>query len=275
MKIAACINAWGDTLELLPYCIDNIAPVVDLVIILWSEQSNYGVIDSRMVTFASEFKKEKVLFARVEPVLNYGPPINEREKRNHGLRIAKALLCTHFLSMDADEFYTQDEFLKDKERFLTSDLKGLVARTQVYFKSPKLTIGLDTTLVSYIHKLTNDLQFNFNKSYPFTWNKNQLLIDPTRQLNINDGVEMTDTIMHHYSYVRKDLEKKIENSTARGNIRRSTIRQDFALAKEGGYCNFYGKKLIRASVDFNLPELDVHEDLQSLSPTNGKKSSNT
>lgn len=275
MKIAACINAWGDTLELLPHCINNIAPVVDMVIVLWSEKSNYGVSDPRMQAFANEFKKEKVIFARCEPVLNYGPPINETEKRNHGLRIAKGLACTHFLSMDADEFYIQEEFLKDKERFLNPNLKGLVARTQVYFKSPKLTIGLDTTLVSYIHKLTNDLQFNFNKSYPFTWNKNQLLIDPTRQLNINDGVEMTDTIMHHYSYVRKDLEKKIENSTARGNIRRSTIRQDFALAKEGGYCNFYGKKLIRASVDFNLPELDVHEDLQSLSPTNGKKSSNT
>lgn len=274
MKIAACINSWGDTLELLPYCINNITPVVDLVIVLWSEKSNYGVSDYRMEDFTRSFKDDKVIFKNCEPYLELSPAVNETSKRNVGLQLAKALHCTHFLSMDADEFYAQEEFLKDKARFLNPNLKGLVARTQVYFKSPKLTIGLDTTLVSYIHRIDKNLQFNFNKSYPFTWNKNQLLIDPTRQLNINDGVEITDTIMHHYSYVRKDLEKKIENSTARGNIRRSTIREDFLSAKEGGYCNFYGKKLIRASVDFNLPELDVHEDLQSLSPTNGNKSSN-
>ena len=63
--------------------------------------------------------------------------------------------------------------------------------------------------------------------------------------------------MHHYSWLRKDYGKKIRNSTARANIEKSTIVQDLRLAKDGYFCNFYGKKLYTVENRFNLPEYDV------------------
>ncbi len=249
IRIVAIYNVWDDW-NLLHESVKNIAPLVDSIIIVASETSNYGE-----VSLIPEYWKDKVI--AVEPPLSRRPDENERFKRNYGLDLAKRAGYTHFIMMDADEFYEPEAFLKEKERFLNDDLNGLVCACQVYFKSPQLTIGLDTTLITFIHKITPGLKFEFNRQFPFAFDKNGIRIDPTRQLNIKNGVEWSNIIMHHYSWVRKDVDKKIRNSTARTNIERSTVRQDFALATEGYYCNFYGKKLIRASVNFNLPEFDV------------------
>jgi hypothetical protein len=102
-----------------------------------------------------------------------------------------------------------------------------------------------------------------NKEMPFAWTsidtlpftlKKQIRIDPTRQLNINTGIEWSDIFMHHYSWVRKDYGLKIRNSSARINIERSTITQNLLCAKDGYYCQFYGKHLTSCPNVFGLPE---------------------
>jgi len=57
------------------------------------------------------------------------------------------------------------------------------------------------------------------------------------------------------SWVRKDVKKKIRNSTARQNIERSSIVRDYTNAKEGYFCEFYGKTLERSPNVFGLPEI--------------------
>ena len=268
MKLAAVYNSWDDW-EILEHSIKNIRPLVDLVIVVYSKTSNYGEVSTGPDGSAHQFDITNipVFFFRCEPILTLRPEENERMKRNEGLRYAKELQATHFLMMDSDEVYEPEPFLKEKERFLNSDLQGLVCASQVYFKSPRLTIGLDTTRVTFIHKITPNLRFEWNKKFPFAFDKMAIRIDPTRMLNINSGVEWSDIIMHHYSWVRSDFEKKIRNSTARANIERSTIRQDLALAKEGYFCEFYQKTLIRASVDFNIPDVqDFQKPLAASSP---------
>lgn len=272
MKLAAIYNVWDDW-DLLHRSIENISPLVDGVIVIYSNESNYGELSVIPDTF--DILHEYMNFVNYEPKKGIRPDENERDKRNAGLSIARFEGFTHFIMMDADEFYEPEAFLKEKERFLNPYLNGLVCACQVYFKSPKLTIGLDTTLITFIHKITPGLKFEFNRQFPFAFDKNGIRIDPTRQLNIKKGVEWSEIIMHHYSWVRKDVEKKIRNSTARHNIERSTIRNDFALAKEGSFIKFYGKQLIRASVDFNIPEFNVYEDLQPLPSASGEPPSST
>jgi len=267
MKLAAIINTWGDTLELLPYCIDNILPVVDQVIVVWSEKSNYGEIDPQMRFFAENYKNKRTIFKNCEPDLRHQPYVNETMKRNYGLWVADSIGCTHFITCDGDEYYVQEEFLKEKERFKNESLNGLVCASQVYFKHPWLTIGLDTTRVTFIHKITPGLRFGLNRNYPFAFD-NGIKIDPTRQLNINSGVEWSNIIMAHYSWIRTDISKKIRNSTARANLERSTIRQDYALANENYFCKFYQKTLTRSTVDFGIP--DVYKDLQPLAASHTK-----
>jgi len=262
MKLALIICVWDDW-NILKYTLKNMVPLVDGVIVVCSETSNYGEKSPLPL-----FNEQDVLYFIKEPDLSLKPDVNERNKRNFGLEKARLRGYTHFLMADADEIYEPEPFLKEKERFLNENLKGLVCASQVYFKSPKLTIGLDRTRITFIHKITPNLRFEFNKDYPYAFDRTGIYIDPTRQLNINNGVEWSNIICHHYSWVRKDYEKKIHNSTAKANIERSTIRQDLSLAKEGHFCKFYDKTLIRASVDFNIPEFNVDENLQSLPPGN-------
>jgi hypothetical protein len=250
MKLCAIYNVWDDW-DWLKISTDRIAPLVDGIIVVASEKSNHGEHSP-----IPEEWRDKVAIR--EPQFHV-PMHSETDKRNYGLSLARKSGYTHFIAMDADEVYDPLEFTKDKDRFKDPSLMGLVCRTQVYFKSPTLTIGLDTTLVPHIHKITPTIRHEFNKNYPYAWDGKSIRIDPTRSLSINSGVDLSDSVMHHYSYVRKDYEKKIRNSTARANLERSTIRQDLALATENYFVKFYGRVLVRAQVDFQIPEMNVSD----------------
>ena len=258
MKLCAIYNVWDDW-YLLRLSHLQIYSLVDGVIIVESETSNFGE-RSEM----KPFHDSKTIFYRVEPNLNKEPRENETDKRNFGLQKARELGYTHFLMMDADEFYEPEEFKKELKRFENPNLMGLVCRVKCYFRSPELTIGYDTTLVPWVHKITPNLRFEFNRNYPFAWtlldkiphtHTKHIRIDPTRSMNINDYVEWSEITMHHMSQIRSDMKKKIRNSTARANIEKSSLLEDYKNAKEGYYCKFYGKTLEKCENIFGLPEI--------------------
>lgn len=247
MKLAAVLIVWDDW-ELLEKAVENLTGLVDGFIIVASETSSYGEISPIPVKWRNK------VYVR-EPFFNH--PMNcETDKRNFGLDVARRLGYTHFLPGDADEFYDRQEFLRARQRFYDEpDLVGLVCATQVYFASPELTIGLDTTLIPFIHKILPGMRHEMNRRYPFAWDNGRIRIDPTRQMNINSGVKWDDIIMHHVSWFRRDYEKKIRNSTARDNIKRSSILNDLLHATDGYFCQFYQKRLTRCSDRFGLNEL--------------------
>lgn len=255
MRLAAVYNVWGDQ-ELLAHSIKHIRPLVDGIIVVYSTISNFGEVDPNF-----DFL-ENVEYIVYHPQ-QISPRENETSKRNAGLSHARKLGYTHFLMMDADEFYEPTKFIEVKDNFM-DDLNGLVCRVKCYFKSTTLTIGYDTTLVPFIHKITPDLKFEFNKNYPFAWTdtdsvpftpKKRIRIDPTRSMNITSGVEWSDIVMHHMSWVRSDIMKKIRNSTARQNLEQSTIVQDYLHASPGYFCQFYGKILEECPNVFRIPEI--------------------
>jgi hypothetical protein len=252
MKLAAVYNVWADTEGLLELSVRSIINYVDKVFIVYSNYSNSG----ENIPWALNIPaSSKVAYIHYEPLPYISPSVNERFKRIAGLSQARAENYTHILTMDGDEFYTPSDLLNARN-IIEADpsLNGMVVKSQVYFKRPDLTIGLDTTLVPFIHKITPTLTYQMNRKYPYAWVDNVIRIDPTRQFNITSGVMMSkNIIMHHYSYVRKDLEIKIRNSSARGNIENSTIREDWANAKEGYFCKFYGKTLTKCPNLFDLP----------------------
>ena len=245
MRLVAIYNIWDDW-DWLEISTRKLEKLVDGFIIIASERSNYGELSP-----IPEKWRGKIVVR--EPQFNH--PLNcETDKRNFGLSLAKKENYTHFLSLDSDELYEEEPFLKAKERFKDPELEGLVCATQVYFKSPNLTIGLDTTRVPFIHKLTPFTKHEFNRQYPYAWDGHQIKIDPSRSLNINSGVKWDEIIMHHYSHCRKDYEKKIRNSTAKSNLQRSSILTSYRQASAGKYCDFYRKSLVPATVDFGIHE---------------------
>lgn len=259
MKLAAIINYWSDCDGLLEHCIDSAAKWADHIIVVFSIKSNYGEVGVEPLCIDLPW----LVFRNFEPDLKLSPRDNETNKRNHGLKCAKLFLCTHFVSMDADEFYHAQAVKKAKEIFTDKDVTGLVVPCETRFGKPWLSIGLDTTLVPFIHILKDTTEHCFNRSYPYAWIDGNIRIDPTRSLNNQTGIVRLDwpVIMTHMSWVRRDFGLKIRNSTARANIERSTILNDLACAKEGYFCQFYGKTLVRTNVDFGIPDLSPAQDV--------------
>lgn len=266
MKLAAIVNHWVDCEELLPFFIKNTLQWADALVIVVSDKSNTGEVKYVGLSqhiYASVLSGAKdVTFQKWSPDLNKSQRDNETDKRNFGLDAARFIGATHFVTCDTDEMYIPEEVNRIKELFDDTNLNGLVVPCQTYFAHPWLTIGRDTTLVPFIHKLNPDTRHEFNRSYPFAWIDGKIRIDPTRSLNYTSGIIHTESVvMHHYSYIRRDMALKIRNSTARANIERSTILNDLACAKEGYFCQFYGKTLVRTDVDFGIPDLSPAQDV--------------
>lgn len=249
-RLAAIFNAFGDCACLMPYAIEAMRPLVDDIIVVWSSVSNRGM------SLEYELPKKCTLI-RCEPKSRDAHQ-NEINKRQVGLQAARSMEFTHFIMADLDEFYTPEEFNQEKERIYSQNLAGSVCRVKTYFKAPTLTIGYDHTLVPFIHKITPQLAYKLKFSrYPFAVDKNHVAwIDPTRRLNITKGVVMSDITMHHYSYVRKNMELKIQNSSA--NLRKSApiIYEDLKNAKPGYLCKSYNRILEQCDNLFNLPEYE-------------------
>lgn len=253
LKLAAIFVVWADCEDILQYAVDNIAPVVDGIIVVWSKKSNHGVEINFNIP-RGELLPCAYYDIQCEPTVQ-APQLNELSKRNAGLDAVKKLGYTHFIMMDADEFYLQDEFTAAKEQINREEILGSVCRIKTYFKSPTLTIGYDHTLVPFIHRIRRHLAYKLNfHGYPFAYQRGTPYIDPTRRLNVTGGIKMMDITMHHMSYVRKDMALKLENSSA--NFRKGRadgVYEDLKNAEPGYFCKGYQKTLMECENIFNLP----------------------
>lgn len=240
-KLVAVMNYW-DGGELLPYSLAQWKKLGVDVIIVYSDFSNYWQYQDN-TTFLKQFDAHLI---HCEPVKGLQPGDNERMKRNRGLQVARLMGYEYMITCDIDELYESVDV----------DLTvNHVCRSVVYFKSPTLSIGVDRTLVPFVHRITPELRYQFNTKYPFALNdRRHLQIDPTRTFNIESGVVMSDILCHHYSYVRESIAKKVNNSSARANIRQDVLRQDLIMAKDGYFCKYYERELHTVPNKFGIPE---------------------
>lgn len=248
VKLAAIFNAWADCTDLLAKSVANISPVVDLVIVVWSERSNRG--EDRPFLFSSD--DPKVVMIRVEPMKHLAAAKNETMRRNAGLDYARASLCTHFLVMDADEFYVQEDVTREKVRIEQENLNGLVCGLRVYIKEPTLWCE-DHTLVPFIQKMTPEVTLGDYRHYPFAYDKDrQCHIDPTRRPSHAIRIGWSNVVMHHFSYVRFDMDLKIRNSSANLERSREVIENEMREARPGWMSLLYHRELKECKDLFNI-----------------------
>lgn len=253
MNLTSIISVWADCLELLPHCIENHLQFCDSVIVVWSMNSNHGVKDDRMFQYVYHNEHNNTLFIECEPVKGLKPLANETRKRNVGIDYARSKGFTHFFLADADEFYKPEEVEKVKNLFTDPHLNGVVCPLVVYVGKSTLYCN-DHTLVPFIHKLKKDTQAGNFKGYPYTYDsKGHSHIDPSRRLNETRGIVMCNATMHHYSYVRANIDLKINNSSAKLYRSEGTIKSDIANAKPGYFSELYHRELLESPNYFNLP----------------------
>lgn len=238
MKLAAIYNVW-DGSELLEGSINCLKNHVDLFIIIWQDVSNFGEYFNPLPDIPIE---DKIILRKYIPKSVHGSR-NEISKRQLGLDIAKQNGCTHFIHLDCDEYY--EDFGKSKQAYIESGHKGSVCKMFTYFKEPTLRLeNPDNYFVPFIHELRPDTLAG-NKKYPF-------YCDPTRRINENDVIGLP-FLMHHYSWIRKDAERKARNSSARNNILKSNLLKDYnGDISEGYFLKDYNQKLIRSENIFNI-----------------------
>jgi hypothetical protein len=244
MKLAAIYNVW-DGEELLKGSVDCVKDHVEAIIIVYQETSNYGEVYCPVFP---EFNLKKIYFVKYIPGPGNGRH-NEARKRNLGIAVAKGLKCTHFLHMDCDEYYS--DFEVGKRCYIDSGSEGSVCKMWTYFKKPTLRFEQpDNYYVPFIHRLSTQTTSGF-RGYPF-------YVDPTRAVNTCDVKEMP-IYMNHFSWVRSNIDRKVHNSSARGNILASDLLRDYRSPDTGpgSYIKDFGQKLIEVPNQFsiNIPHL--------------------
>lgn len=227
MRLAAIYNVF-DGVELLKGSMERVAPHVDVFIIVYQTTSNFGE------KFFGLDKYNLDVFGVPVFKIKYIPPSiggahNEAKKRQIGIDTALELKCTHFLHMDCDEYY--QDFGRAKFEFERSGAGGSVCALFTYFKDPRFRCEtLDNYYVPFIHKLEANTVTGV-LDYPF-------YVDPTRRIN-ELNVVLISAIMHHFSYIRTDIQMKARNSSAKKNIERSTLLQDYELVNEHNAEGFF------------------------------------
>ena len=217
MKLGASYNAFDDSVELLRDSIVSIRDNVDYVSVVYQKVSNYGQQGKpETLELLKELQDEKLIddCFLFEPNLQITKG-NEVNKRNYGLQTCKDVNCTHFMTMDCDEFYIPVELRDAKVEIENGDYDSSACQMQTYWKESwkyKLTPP-ETYYVSLIFKVTDALKFIYGLT------RFGVLVDPSRRSAPGKQRVFTrDEIqMHHMSYVRRDIRSKFINSSAKGN----------------------------------------------------------
>lgn len=210
MKLAIVVNVFDgeELLEGALLCVRNFA---HQIIAVWQTRSNNGEKYLGGKREILRLKKKGLVDIDIEffPNLEKTARANELRKRQIGLDIAREH-NTHFLSMDTDEYYEREQFARAVG--IAKNYDSTFCHLYTYYKEPiyQLTPP-ETYLVPFIHKITDKTSLGEKHCYH---------VDPTRAvspLGVHYVFSFEEIAMHHFSFVRKDIGRKLRNSSAKND----------------------------------------------------------
>lgn len=196
--------------ELLEFAIKSIRHVVDYVSVTYQSVSYFGnKVDESLLDLLQRLQQEGLIddLLYYETDLNIHHKQNELNLRNLGLTASKNAGCTHHISADVDEFYKPDELISVKNVMSNENYDFSMVTYITYYKNPTyLIIPHLKNLITFIHPVDN--KYEINDLFPFK-------IEPTRRFTKYQKCKifsMDEIVIHHMSFIRKDIRKKLENS---------------------------------------------------------------
>jgi hypothetical protein len=218
MKLGVSYNVF-DGEELLENSIKSIRDNVDYVSVVYQTESNFGnPCDGGLVLLLEKLESEGLIdeLFMYKPTINRGGHYNELRKRNLGLYISEGAGCTHHMAMDSDEFYTDEQFKFMKDTIDEGKYDSSACQMITYYKDSKYRLEpKEEYYVSLLFKIRPGVEFVMGCSFP-------VLVDPTRRMDGGTSCKIfsrEEMEMHHMSYVRKDIRKKLQNSSASPNFK--------------------------------------------------------
>jgi hypothetical protein len=215
MKFGICYNLF-DGEELLEDSINSIRNCVDYISVIYQIKSNWGDdCSDDLIKILIDLKFRGLINDMIEYNVNANnPQINEINKRNLGILLSIQNGCTHHMSLDCDEFFLTTEFENLIKYHKDNPDKITYLPLVPYYKDTKYLV-----LSEKYDKLYISGFFPVKYVYILGYDS-PVLIDPTRRVNIsnfNDAIVLNKEFikMHHLFYVRKNIYKKIYNSTSK------------------------------------------------------------
>lgn len=191
--------------ELLEFAIKSIRSQVDFISVVYQNLSYFGNRSNPEETLSKI--KEIDSLVLYEPNLSLHFKENELNIRNFGLSLSKSADCTHHISSDVDEFYDPDQ-LKYAKTVVENNFDCSIVFQEYYYKEPTYLVRpCQKYPITFIHPISS--QYTMETKFPYS-------IEITRQLSPNANIkvfDMNEITMHHMSYVRKDIKKKLDNNS--------------------------------------------------------------
>jgi hypothetical protein len=215
--VGASYSVW-DGEELLEFAIRSIRSEVDYINVVWQRLSWYGnpckpELESHLLGLKAKGLIDELLF--FEPDLSLSPNLNETSKRNVGLEAARRAGCTHFLTLDTDEFFEEKEF-HDAVAYVVKNGITHSACNQILYIDVHHRERLPADwFAPFVYRIDQGQTFVCNAFGGRPWS-----VDPSKEIPITSHSSICflgKVRMHHFSGVRKDLNRKIENSSALQN----------------------------------------------------------
>lgn len=234
--------------EHLAYSLKSVRPCVEYINVVVQWTSNVGQPADTDLPALIEALRADGLIDQIlvyEPDLSVHPSRNEWMKRSRGLSFAKAAGVTHFMTMDADEYYVQSEFMAAKNYIIANNIISSAVPTYLHIKRPIWrSFDTDTTCCAFLTCIDDESMLDHDGFYP-------VLVDPTRRLRGHAKsfhfFDPETIAMRHMNLVRcHGLDDKLRNSTnATMTDFISRVRTEYERWEFGQDLYFPGKPPIR------------------------------
>lgn len=213
MKLGAIYTVFNG-IELLSGAINCVINDTDEVVIVYQLTSNRGQIDLTVVDQIKEavkpFDQAKIHLVEFKPNLSIDTKTNELNKHNLGLKMLKALDCTHFFLSACDHYYDSQDFNAAKFYTELNDYDVTLTAMFTYYKHPEWQLTpIEDYFMPFICKLYRQTEFIKTQ-----W---MYKVDPSVRINTSKRMHLfleEEIMMHHFSMIRQDIESKFNNAAA-------------------------------------------------------------
>jgi hypothetical protein len=210
MKLVAIYHIF-DGIELLEGSLKQIYSLCYRIILHYQTISNSGELCREVSEFIDYIheKYPKTIPIRYDPHPKISALKNEMNKRRLGIKLSRQIKASHFLLIDCDEYYITREFARAIDVIDSNKYDSTACRLYTYYKLPTYRLTpIENYYVPFIHSIDLNLTHDYH-----------VYVDPTRKAMGNHFYEFkqSELMMHHFSWVRKDIAKKLRNSSANVN----------------------------------------------------------
>ena len=222
VKIGLGIIAFDDTFH-LKNIISEIRDLCDVIVICLQKKSWHGEdINQCVIDYVNNLKDEKFIddiiwFDNTNDYPDDNPAkprLIETDKRNYILDFLESKGCTHAHIIDSDEFYDHDDYKNAIDLILKMDNITVTYCQYVNYYRDYLHV-LVWPFLCYV-PFISDIKYRFD----FEKGNFDKPSDPTRRYLMQEGEQYSIFSfkvikMHHLSWIRKNIEDKIKNWSAK------------------------------------------------------------